>query len=55
MIIRDAIREKLSKLEKEAVLKNLAQLKGFSKRKTSDEQLHIAREKLAKEYENRFR
>ena len=53
--IRDAIREKLSELEKEEVLKNLAQLKGSSKRKTSDEQLHIAREKLAKEYENRFK
>ena len=34
--IRDAIREKLSELEKEEVLKNLAQLKGSSKRKTSE-------------------
>ena len=53
--IRDAIREKLSELEKEEVLKNISQLKGASKRKTTDEQLHIAREKLAKEYEKRFR
>ena len=53
--IRDAIREKLSELEKEKLLKNLAQLKGSSRRKTTDEQLHIAREKLAKEYENRFK
>ncbi len=53
--IRDAIREKLSELEKGEILKNLAQLKGSSKRKTTDEQLHTAREKLAKEYENRFK
>ena len=53
--IRDAIREKLSELEKEEVLKNLAQLNGFSRRKTTDEQLHIAREKLSKEYENRLK
>jgi len=43
--IRDAIREKLSELEKNEVLKNLAQLKGSSKRNTSDAQLHDARDK----------
>jgi len=43
--IRDAIREKLSELEKEQVLKNLAQLKGSSKRKTNDALLHSARDK----------
>jgi len=43
--IRDAIREKLSELEKEEVLKSLAQLKGSSRRRTSDEDLHKAGEK----------
>ncbi len=43
--IRDAIREKLSELEKEEVLKALSMLKGSSKRKTSDAQLHAARDK----------
>ena len=52
--IRDAIREKLSELEKEEVLKNLAQLKGSSKRKTTDEQLHIAREKVFEKLKKKF-
>lgn len=42
--IRDAIREKLSDLEKEGLLKELTKIKGFSKHKTTNEQLHKARE-----------
>jgi metal-responsive CopG/Arc/MetJ family transcriptional regulator len=53
--IRDAIREKLSELEKDKILHELAKLKGSSKRKTTDEQLHKAREKVAQEYEQRFK
>jgi len=52
--IRDAIREKLSELEKEEVLKNLAQLKGSSKRKTSDAELHTARDKAFEMLEKKF-
>jgi len=52
--IRDAIREKLSELEKEEVLKNLVQLKGSSKRKTSDAQLYTAREKAFEMLEKKF-
>lgn len=52
--IRDAIREKLSELEKEDVLKNLAQLKGSSKRKTNNAQLHNAREKAFEMLEKKF-
>ena len=52
--IRDAIREKLSELEKETVLRNLAQLKGSSKRKTSDAQLHAARDKAFEMLEKKF-
>ncbi|MBI3051504.1 ribbon-helix-helix protein, CopG family [Candidatus Woesearchaeota archaeon] len=52
--IRDAIREKLSELEKEEVLKNLALLKGSSKRKTSDAELHAARDKAFEMLEKKF-
>ena len=53
--IRDAIREKLSDLEKEELLKTIAKLRGSSKRKTTDEQLHEARERLITEYEKKFK
>lgn len=53
--IRDAIREKLSDLEKDEILRNLAKLRGSSKRKTTNEQLHIAREKAFEELEKRFK
>ena len=53
--IRDAIREKLSELEKEEVLKNLAQLKGSSKRRTSDDELHKAGEKAFELLEKKFK
>lgn len=53
--IRDAIREKLSELEKEQVLKNLAQLKGSSKRRTSDDDLHKAGEKAFELLERKFK
>ena len=52
--IRDAIREKLSELEKEEILRNLSQLKGSSKRKTSDAELHAARDKAFKMFEKKF-
>jgi len=53
--IRDAIREKLSDFEKEELLKAVTKFSGSSKRKTTDEQLHGAREKLEKVYERRFK
>ena len=52
--IRDAIRSKLSELEKKEMIAALHRLKGISKRKTTDEQLHKTREKLAKQLEARF-
>ena len=52
--IRDAIREKLSDLEKEELLKKLAQLRGSSKRRTSDEDLHKAGEKAFDLLEKKF-
>lgn len=52
--IRDAIRSKMTELEKKEMIAALHKLKGISKRKTTDEQLHKTREKLAKELEARF-
>ena len=50
--IRDAIREKLSDLEKDEVLKRISKLYGSSKRKTTDEQLHVAGDKAFELLEN---
>lgn len=52
--IRDAIRDKLSDLEKEEILRNIENLRGASNRKTTDEQLHAVRETLAEKYEKKF-
>ena len=49
--IRDAIRSKLSEFEKQEMLKSLTRLKGISKRKTTDAQLHKAGEKAFRELE----
>lgn len=53
--IRDAIRSKLTELEKRELLKEIDRLYGASKRKTTDEQLHEAGEKAFKEIEKRFK
>ncbi len=53
--IRDAIREKLSDLEKDDILKQIAYLKGSSKRRTTDAQLHEAREKAFEILEKKFK
>ena len=50
--IREAIRDKLSKLEKEELLKAVDRLHGSSKRKTTDEELHKVREMLARRRED---
>ncbi len=48
--IRDAIRYKLSELEKKELLAEINRLYGASKRKTTDRQLHKVREELADKY-----
>ncbi len=53
--IRQAIRDKLNELEKQELLKNVEKLFGSSKRRTTDEDLHKARERLVKIYEERFK
>ena len=53
--IRDAIREKLSELEKQEVLKSISSLRGSSKRRTTDAELHKAGETIFEILEKRFR
>ena len=53
--IRDAIREKLSEFEKEEMLKAVTKLRGSSRHKTTDEQLHRVRENLIEKYEKKFK
>lgn len=52
--IRDAIREKLSELEKQELLKKITKLRGSSKRKTTDGQIHKAGEKAFEMLEKKF-
>ncbi len=47
--IREAIRDKIKKLETEEALKRVEKFYGASKRKTTDEQLHKAGEKAFEE------
>ena len=53
--IRQAIRDKIKELEKEETLKSVEKLFGASKHKTTDEDLHRARERLVKVYEEKFK
>lgn len=52
--IREAIREKLNKVETERFMRKLASFKGAAKVKVSDERLHEIREEVAKEYAKKF-
>lgn len=52
--IREAIRDKMTTLEKQEMLKAVDRLFGSSKKKTTDEQLHRARERLEKIYERKW-
>lgn len=52
--IRDAIREKLSELEKLDLLDKLSKVYGSSKRRTTDEQLHEAGDRAFNELEKKF-
>ncbi len=47
--IREAIRDKIIELEKQEALIKLKRLYGASKKKTTDEELHKAREKAFEE------
>ncbi len=53
--IREAIRDKISDLEKEAAKKRALALYGASKRKTTDKQRHAAGEAAFEEISKRFK
>ncbi|GEM_PF-530694 len=53
--IREAIRDKIKDLEKEELLLKARSLYGASNRKTTDEQLHKAREKAFEELEEELK
>ena len=53
--IRDSMRRRLIDLEKEEAIIRLKKLYGASKRKTTDEELHKAREKAFKELEEELK
>jgi metal-responsive CopG/Arc/MetJ family transcriptional regulator len=53
--IRDAIRSKMSELEKRELLKAVDKIYGASKRKTTDRQLHEAKERAFEDLEKRFK
>ena len=52
--IREALRDKIEELEEKEVLRNIDKVFGSSKHKTTDKELHKARERLAKRYEKKF-
>lgn len=53
--IREAIRDKIRDLEKEELILRAKALYGASKRKTTDAQLHAAREKAFEELDKELR
>ncbi|HLC85356.1 MAG TPA: ribbon-helix-helix domain-containing protein [Candidatus Nanoarchaeia archaeon] len=53
--IREAIRDKIKELEKEEAIMRVRKLYGASKRKTTDDLLHKAREEAMAELEKDFR
>jgi len=52
--IREAIRDKMKEIEKQKALAKLRKIYGASKRKTTDEQLHKAREEAFEEIKAEF-
>ena len=52
--IREAIRDKMKEIEEAESLRKIEELFGSSKRKTSNEDLHKAREKAVEKLEKKF-
>jgi metal-responsive CopG/Arc/MetJ family transcriptional regulator len=53
--IRNALREKLEETKLKEAMLQIAYLKGASKKKTSDEELHRIREKVFDEFDKRLK
>ena len=47
--IREAIRDKIEEIEKKEMLQHIDRIAGKSKRKTTDEEIHVAGEKVFRE------
>jgi metal-responsive CopG/Arc/MetJ family transcriptional regulator len=52
--IREAVREKLNKIEKDLFLDELEKFKGAARTRVSDKRLHKIREEVAKKYAERL-
>ncbi len=52
--IREAIRDKIKELEIEEKIRAVRRVAGSSKRRTTDEELHKAGEKVFKQFERKF-
>ena len=48
--IREAVRDKLSELEKKQIIEHLMKLKGSAKVRMSDEEIHRVRDEVAEEF-----
>lgn len=53
--IRNALREKLEETKLKEAMIQIAHLKGASKKKTSDEELHKIRERVFNEFDKRLK
>jgi len=53
--IREAIRDKIKQIQKEELIKRVSLIAGSSKKKTTDEDLHKAREKAFEQLERKHR
>ena len=52
--IREAIREKINKIEKDLVMQTIEKFKGSAKISVDDGKLHQIRKEVAKKYANKF-
>ncbi len=53
--VREAIRNKISELEMKEIFKEIDEFRKNNKRRTTDEDLHRAREKVSRELEEEFK
>lgn len=53
--IRQAIRDKIHEMQKEEIMKRVNKVAGFSKRKTTDEDLHKAGDRAFEILEKKFK
>ncbi|MDD9953736.1 MAG: ribbon-helix-helix domain-containing protein [Candidatus Woesearchaeota archaeon] len=52
--IREAVREKINRIEEDVVLRALQEFKGSARKSVSNKQLHATREEVARKYAKKF-